>query len=203
MELVDALNRFRPCNEQEETDKNQILSLLSGGQDLYTRDNPVAHLTASSWVVSPDRKQVLLIYHNLYRSWAWMGGHADGERDLCRVALRETREESGLQDLTLVSPDIFSLESLTVDGHEKRGKFVSSHLHLNVTYLLEADPRQPIRVKPDENSGVAWFPVEEGNAGLSSSSCSIFSTTTYSPFDSTSISPARRCIAHVQPFCGT
>ena len=161
MELLDALNRFRPCNEQEETDKNQILSLLSGGQDLYTRDNPVAHLTASSWVVSPDRKQVLLIYHNLYRSWAWMGGHADGERDLCRVALRETREESGLQDLTLVSPDIFSLESLTVDGHEKRGKFVSSHLHLNVTYLLEADPRQPIRVKPDENSGVAWFPVEE------------------------------------------
>ena len=161
MELVDALNRFRPCNEQEETDKKQILSLLSSGQDLYTRDNPVAHLTASSWVVSPDRKQVLLIYHNLYRSWAWMGGHADGDRDLCRVALRETREESGLQDLTLVSPDIFSLESLTVDGHEKRGKFVSSHLHLNVTYLLEADPRQPIRVKPDENSGVAWFPVEE------------------------------------------
>ena len=161
MELMDALNRFRPCNEQEEADKNQILSLLSGGQDLYTRDNPVAHLTASSWVVSPDRKQVLLIYHNLYRSWAWMGGHADGDRDLCRVALRETREESGLQDLTLVSPDIFSLESLTVDGHEKRGKFVSSHLHLNVTYLLEADPRQPIRVKPDENSGVAWFPVEE------------------------------------------
>lgn len=161
MELLDALNRFRPCNEQEETDKKQILSLLSSEQDLYTRDNPVAHLTASSWVVSPDRKQVLLVYHNLYRSWAWMGGHADGDRDLCRVALRETREESGLQDLTLVSPDIFSLESLTVDGHEKRGKYVSSHLHLNVTYLLEADPRQPIRVKPDENSGVAWFPVEE------------------------------------------
>ena len=161
MELLDALNRFRPCNEQEETDKNQILSLLSSGQDLYTRDNPVAHLTASSWVVSPDRKQVLLVYHNLYRSWAWMGGHADGDRDLCRVALRETREESGLQDLTLVSPDIFSLESLTVDGHEKRGNYISSHLHLNVTYLLEADPSQPIRVKPDENSGVAWFPVEE------------------------------------------
>ena len=161
MELVDALNRFRPCNEQEETDKNQILFLLSGGQDLYTRDNPVAHLTASSWVVSPDRKQVLLVYHNLYRSWAWMGGHADGDRDLCRVALRETREESGLEDLTLVSPEIFSLESLTVDGHEKRGNYISSHLHLNVTYLLEADPSQPIRVKPDENSGVAWIPVAE------------------------------------------
>ena len=167
MELVDALNRFRPCNEQEETDKKQILSLLSSGQDLYTRDNPVAHLTASSWVVSPDRKQVLLVYHNLYRSWSWMGGHADGDRDLCQVALRETREESGLEDLTLVSPEIFSLESLTVDGHEKRGNYISSHLHLNVTYLLEADPSQPIRVKPDENSGAGWFAPEDALAAIS------------------------------------
>ena len=60
-----------------------------------------------------------------------------------------------------MSHEIFSLESLTVDGHEKRGNYISSHLHLNVTYLLEADPSQPIRVKPDETSGVAWFPVEE------------------------------------------
>ena len=161
MDLFSALHAYHPWNEQECQDLTELLSLLKNDVDLYHRENTAAHLTASAWVVSPDRKQVLLVYHNLYRSWAWMGGHADGDRDLCRVALRETREESGLQDLTLVNPDIFSLESLTVDGHEKRGKFVSSHLHLNVTYLLEADPRQPIRVKPDENSGVAWFPVEE------------------------------------------
>ena len=90
-----------------------------------------------------------------------MGGHADGERDLMQVALRETREESGLENLRLGDPHIFSLETLTVDGHVKRGVYVSSHLHLNVTYLLEADPRDPIRVKPDENSAVAWFPVTE------------------------------------------
>ena len=167
MELVDALNRFRPCNEQEETDKNQILSLLSGGQDLYTRDNPVAHLTASSWVVSPDRKQVLLIYHNLYRSWAWMGGHADGDRDLLAVALREVREESGLTEVHPVSDSIYSLEILTVDGHEKHGKYVSSHLHLNLTYLLEADPAAAVRCKPDENSRVGWFALEDAIAASS------------------------------------
>ena len=159
MELTEDLARFVPWNEQEQRDKEQILSLLKSGQELYTRENPVAHLTASSWVVSPDWEQVLLIYHNIYRSWAWMGGHADGDRDLRQVALRETREESGLEELDLVSPEIFSVETLTVDGHRKRGSYVSSHLHLNVTYLIEADPRQPLRIKPDENSGVAWFPV--------------------------------------------
>ena len=57
--------------------------------------------------------------------------------------------------------EIFSLESLTVDGHVKKGKYVSSHLHLNVTYLLEADCEEAVSIKADENSGVAWFSPEE------------------------------------------
>ena len=60
-----------------------------------------------------------------------------------------------------VKEDIYSLEILTVDGHEKRGVYVPSHLHLNVTYLLEADEQAVLRVKPDENSGVKWFSLEE------------------------------------------
>ena len=50
---------------------------------------------------------------------------------------------------------------LTVDGHEKRGRYVGSHLHLNVTYLAVASPEEPLRVKPDENSGVRWFMLDE------------------------------------------
>ena len=49
---------------------------------------------------------------------------------------------------------------LTVDGHMKCGKYVSSHLHLNVTYLLTADDTNVLTVKPDENSGVKWFTPE-------------------------------------------
>ena len=53
---------------------------------------------------------------------------------------------------------------LTVDGHEKRGAYVGSHLHLNVTYLVVADPNERIRVKEDENSGVRWVPLEDAIA---------------------------------------
>lgn len=161
MGLLQDIENFLPFNEQEQKDKNEILRRLRSGEQLYTRENASAHLTASAWVVSPDRTQILMAYHNLYDSWAWLGGHADGETDLLSVALREVREESGLTRLHAVSPDIYSLEILTVDGHEKRGVYVSSHLHLNVTYLIEADPALPVRCKPDENSRVAWFPLEE------------------------------------------
>ena len=102
-----------------------------------------------------------MIYHNIYHSWAWTGGHADGEEDLLSVAKREAMEETGVQDIREIGDGIYSLEVLTVDGHEKRGVYVSSHLHLNVTYLLEADEEEILRVKPDENSGVKWFPLKE------------------------------------------
>ena len=164
MNLISQIENYIPFNRQEEQDKKEMLRRLRSGEELYTRENASAHLTASAWVVSPDRKKVLMAYHNLYDSWAWLGGHADGERDLLGVALREVREESGLTDVQPVFRDIYSLEILTVDGHEKRGKYVSSHLHLNVTYLLEADPASPVRCKPDENSRVGWFALEDALA---------------------------------------
>ena len=166
-QLIEQIENYTPFNEQEVRDKAQILSFLRSGAELITRNNPVAHLTASAWVVSPDRKQILMVYHNLYNSWSWLGGHADGEEDLLSVALREVREESGLETVRPVTEEIYSLEILTVDGHEKRGEYLPSHLHLNLTYLLEADPKQPLRYKPDENSAAAWFVPEEGVAASS------------------------------------
>lgn len=160
MTLKEELTAYTPWNEQEERDRALILRLLDSGEELYTRENEGRHLTASCWIVNPSRTKVLMAYHNIYRSWSWLGGHADGEKDLLSVALREAAEESGVRNVRPLSGQIFSVEVLTVDGHEKRGKYVSSHLHLNVTYLLEADDTDALSVKPDENSGVGWFTPE-------------------------------------------
>lgn len=162
-DLNAALERFDPITEQEARDKSVLLALLSRENDLYSRAFP-AHLTASAWVVNHGRDKALMAFHNIYKSWSWLGGHADGEKDLPEVALREVREESGVSSARLVSPDIFSVEILTVDGHEKRGEFVSSHLHLNVTYLIEADENDPLFVKADENSAVRWFALSQASA---------------------------------------
>lgn len=158
--LKEQIRRYNPVNEQEKLDKMTLLDLLNRPEDISIRENLTGHLTASAWVVSPERRLVLMAYHRLYDSWAWLGGHADGDWDLCRVAEKEAREESGIENLVLVSPEPVSLEILTVNGHEKKGEYVPSHLHMNLTYLFEADPMQMLRCKPDENSGVAWLDMD-------------------------------------------
>lgn len=160
-EMIQKIREYKPFNEQEERDREVLLRLLSGVGDVYSRENLTAHMTASAWVVNENRDKVLMAYHNIYHSWSWLGGHADGERDLLAVALREVGEESGVIHVRPLSEEIFSLEILTVDGHEKRGKYVPSHLHLNLTYLLEAREGDALSMKADENSGVAWFGLEE------------------------------------------
>lgn len=160
-EIAQKIETYRPFNEQEERDRLVLLKLLAGPEDIFVRENLTAHMTASAWVVNERRDKVLMAYHNIYKSWSWLGGHADGERDLLSVALREVEEESGTAHVRPLSDRIFSLEILTVDGHEKRGQYVPSHLHLNVTYLLEAQENDALSMKPDENSGVGWFGLDE------------------------------------------
>lgn len=161
MNIIDQIEKYQPYNEQEEQDRKFILQCLREQKNIFLRDNWIAHMTASAWVVNKARTKVLMVYHNLYDSWSWMGGHADGEEDLLAVAVREVQEESGIEAVRPLTGDIYSLEVLTVDGHVKRGQYVSSHLHLNITYLLEASEEEVLKIKPDENSGVAWFGLEE------------------------------------------
>ena len=160
MELLRQLEQYKPCNEQEKRDRALLLRALREEENVFSRENERMHMTASAWVTNERRDRILMAYHKIYDSWAWLGGHADGERDLLATAMREVREESGVVHVRPVMEDIFSLEVLTVDGHEKRGRYVSSHLHLNVTYLLIADDTDALTVKPDENSGVRWFTLD-------------------------------------------
>ena len=131
---IRQIENYPPFNEQEEKDKALILGWIRNNENAFSRENTVAHITASAWVVNKDRSKVLMVYHNIYNSWSWLGGHADGETDLLSVAIREVKEEAGISNVRPVSEEIFSLESLTVDGHVKKGNYVSSHLHLNITY---------------------------------------------------------------------
>ena len=157
MDLRKQIENYKPYNNEEKKDKEVILKYLDTFNDVLTRNNEIGHFTSSSWIVNKEKTKVLMIYHNIYDSWSWTGGHADGDSDLLHVSIKEAKEETGLKNVEPLSEEIFSIEVLGVDGHIKRGKYVSSHIHLNVTYLLSADEEEITHIKVDENSGVRWF----------------------------------------------
>ena len=167
MNLQEIISGYIPVCEQEREDRRMMLHYMDLFDNLLTRENEIAHFTASAWVTNPSHDRILMLYHNIYQSWAWPGGHADGEEDLLQVALKEVREETGIERVKPVFNDPISLEILTVNAHFKRGRFVVPHLHLNLTYLLEADDGQAVHSKPDENSGVKWFSPDKAVAASS------------------------------------
>lgn len=161
MSLLNDIMNYKPINEQEERDKAVMIDFIANNPDCLDRTNQVAHFTTSIWTVNKERTKTLMVYHNIYNSWSWIGGHADGEENLSKVAMLELQEETGVKNAKLVSDDIFSLEIITVDGHIKKGIYVPSHLHLNITYLAEADEKEMLLVNEDENQAVRWWTFEE------------------------------------------
>jgi len=158
---IKAIEDFQPRGEQEEVDKSLFLEIMKSNPRCLTRENLYGHFTVSAWVMNPSLDKVLCAFHNQYGRWAWLGGHCDGEEDFLKTAIQEIEEESGVKNLSSYGEGIFSLESLSVISHIKRGKYVPAHCHWNVTYAFIADEGCYIRIKEDENSAVGWLPFQD------------------------------------------
>lgn len=174
MSLMQEIIEYQPQNEQEEVDKTVMLDFYQKfPSNALFRENKIAHFSSSAFILNPSFTKVLFAHHNILDTWAWLGGHADGEEDLYMVALREADEEAGAYALTPLSKKIQGLDILPVPSHIKNGIFVNSHLHLSVAYLFICDDNLPIRAKLDENSAVDWLPIEKFSSNLFSKNDSL------------------------------
>lgn len=162
MNLKQKIENYAPFNEQEEKDKEQFLKFIDTFDDVLTRDNIFGHFSASAFVVNKERNKMLVVYHIINDGWIYPGGHVDGENNLLCVAVREVEEETGLK-VKVLDKNIYSIQSATVKGHIKRGKYVSAHLHLDVVYIMEADDKLPLIYKEDESKGVKWISFDEAD----------------------------------------
>lgn len=161
-DLLEKLKKYEAYDEQEEADKQSFLQFLEAFNDnVYTRDNLVGHICASCWIVNKERTKVLMAYHNIYKNWAWLGGHADGEKNLLAVAVKEAKEEANIANVRVIQKEPIDINITLVNPHIKKNKQIGSHLHYNPTYLLEVDENDEITNKPDENSGVKWIKFED------------------------------------------
>ena len=162
MDYIEEIRQFVPDCEQEEKDRGLMLEAWEVyGDAILERSCELFHLTASSMIFNRDRTKVLMAYHNIYQSWAWTGGHSDGERSGLVTALKEAREETGIHTIRPLQETVAALDILEVRRHIKRGKFVNAHLHFNLTYLCEADETEALQVCEGENSQVGWLAIDQ------------------------------------------
>jgi 8-oxo-dGTP pyrophosphatase MutT (NUDIX family) len=155
--LLDLLERYLARNPDERVSVDHVRQFVRANPDCFLRSCVDGHMTASAWIVSHDHASFLLTHHAKLARWLQLGGHADGDTDLAAVALREAREESGLESFALASGDGDALP-LDIDVHliPARGD-EPAHLHHDVRYLLVAARDQALRVS-SESLDLRWFP---------------------------------------------
>ena len=162
MEYIKSIEVYNPVNEQEVQDKKVILNHIEHfGNNVLLRDNEIAHITSSGFIMNSTLDKVLLVHHNIRNVWSWTGGHVDGDGDLLYVSIKEAREETGIIDIHPLIDRIASIDILPVFGHIKNSKYVNAHLHLSIAYILIADETNELRICSEENSGVEWFPIHK------------------------------------------
>lgn len=161
MNWKNQIYEYSPINQQEIKDKETFQFCMNHFSDILTRNNPIVHITSSAFIVNKKVDHALMVYHNIYNSWSWTGGHVDGEDDFLFVACKEAKEETGITSIEPISSNILSLDALTVLGHFKKGNYVSPHLHLSIAYAFVGDDTEPLIVNKDENSDVKWIPIDK------------------------------------------
>lgn len=147
---------MRPLDSHEEAMTREIIRFVEEHEDAFLRSCLTGHLTGSAWILSPDRTRTLLTHHRKLDKWLQLGGHADGQTDLREVALREAREESGLTRVRLLDDAVFDVDRHLIP--ERKG--VPEHWHLDLRFLVEADPAESLVVS-DESHDLAWVSLEE------------------------------------------
>ena len=153
--MIEAFRRYRDQWQAEAPTVAQFETFLHTHADAFERSNQWGHFTGSAWLVSADGTRVLLMHHRKLDRWLQPGGHADGDANLARVALRETQEETGMLGLRLEN-GIFDLDRHRIPVRADEPE----HWHYDVRHVVRAGPDESFVVNA-ESHALAWRPVAE------------------------------------------
>jgi 8-oxo-dGTP pyrophosphatase MutT (NUDIX family) len=154
--LLSLLVNYTPTPGTESEMHDATIRFVERHVDCFERSLAVGHITASGWVVSPDRSQVLLMHHRKLDRWFQPGGHCDGDPDTAAVAKKEVMEETGIKNPFLISDEIYDVDVHLIPASSKD----AAHYHYDIRFLFEADPNDALIINK-ESKDVKWVSVQE------------------------------------------
>ncbi len=156
-DLLAQLDAYVPADEREAEMRARVAAFVAAaGPSAFERTNGLGHLTASAWVVDPERAFTVLLHHRKLDRWLQPGGHVEGDPDLRSAALREAREETGLRTLRALGDEIYDIDIHRIPARAAE----PAHDHFDVRFAFEADPRERF-VCNDESRDVRWIALAD------------------------------------------
>ncbi|MCB9988379.1 MAG: NUDIX hydrolase [Rhodospirillales bacterium] len=156
-----ALDSYQPENEKEKTDREAIVAFMNDNDDCFHRSCVPGHITGSALLINRTGDKVLLNHHRKLDLWMQFGGHCDGESDVLSVARRECIEESGIENVELVMPDVFDLDVHVIPENTTKGE--PEHKHYDIRYLFRVTDDSDF-VLSDESHDLRWCTYEEAKS---------------------------------------
>lgn len=150
--LLTLLTNYHPTNQAEIAFKQEILAFIRAHPDCFERTLPIGHITASAWLMSKDGTHALLMHHTKLDKWFQLGGHCDGDSDVLAVAIKEAQEESGIQGIAPVSPEIFDIDVHLIPENPRE----KAHFHYDIRFLLQVTSDEDI-IQNSESKELRWI----------------------------------------------
>lgn len=153
--LLQLLKKYKPIDPADQAQADRIHVFVETTPDCFERSHVAGHVTGSAWLVDKSKKRVLLTHHKKLGKWLQLGGHADGDHDPIDVAIKEAKEESGIDDIQPVSTEIFDVDVHLIPARGTEPE----HFHYDIRFALETDSPENFVVSNESNQ-LAWVNIE-------------------------------------------
>jgi 8-oxo-dGTP pyrophosphatase MutT (NUDIX family) len=154
--LLDLLAQHQPFDDQEREMTAATIAFVKANPNCFERSLTIGHVTGSAWIVDETHENVLLMHHRKLNRWFQPGGHADGEADILKVAMKEAQEETGLTDIQIVTDSIFDIDIHLIPENSKD----SAHYHYDIRFLFLANKNQQLQINA-ESKNLEWVKLND------------------------------------------
>jgi 8-oxo-dGTP pyrophosphatase MutT (NUDIX family) len=148
---INLLNRYKPKDIRENVYKEQMLELINTCENSFSRESKIGHFTASCLLLNKNKTHILLTHHRKLERWLQLGGHCDGDPDVMNVAMKESIEESGIEEIKPLSKDIFDIGIHLIPANKKE----EAHYHFDIRFLLHAYSNNNFKIS-EESKDLKW-----------------------------------------------